>query len=172
MYCKEPTIQGRRAYNFIGIKQKETNFEASTIMRFKPNLDGEEAGLCLIQKDDNYLLFDVKREDEENVLRLVIKNKKNNPILKKDLVMGKKYKNYIELKVIAKDNIYQYYFRYQSNDLWELFDTTNSDILLTEGYTGTHLGLYATSNRSKSINFATFDVFKLEYSYPPLKLKK
>ena len=141
-------------------------------MRFNPTLDGEEAGLCLIQKDDNYLLFDVKREDKENVLQLVINDKKKNPIIKKDLVMGNKFKNYIELKVIAKDNTYQYYFRYQSNDLWELFDTTNSDILLSEGYTGTHLGLYATSNGTKSINFAAFDVFKLEYSYPPLKLKK
>ena len=45
MYCKEPTIQERTAYNFIGIKQKETNFEVSTTMRFKPTLDGEEAGL-------------------------------------------------------------------------------------------------------------------------------
>jgi alpha-N-arabinofuranosidase len=141
-------------------------------MRFNPTLDGEEAGLCLIQKDDNYLLFDVKREDKENVLQLVINDKKKNPIIKKDLVMGKKFKNYIELKVIAKDNTYQYYFRYQSNDLWELFETTNSDILLSEGYTGAHLGLYATSNGTKSINFAAFDVFKLEYSYLPLKLKK
>ena len=86
--------------------------------------------------------------------------------------MGNKFKNYLELKVIAKDNTYKYYFRYQSNDLWELFETTNSDILLSEGYTGTHLGLYATSNGTKSINFAAFDVFKLGYSYPPLNLKK
>ena len=172
MYCKEPTIKERTGYNFIGIKQKETNFEVSTTMRFDPTLDGEEAGLCLIQKDDNYLLFDVKREDKENVLQLVINDKKKNPIIKKDLVMGKKFKNYIELKVIAKDNTYQYYFRYQSNDLWELFVTTNSDILLSEGYTGAHLGLYATSNGTKSVNFAAFDVFKLEYSYPPLELKK
>ena len=53
-------------------------------MRFDPTLDGEEAGLCLIQKDDNYLLFDVKREDKENVLQLVINDKKKNPIIKKD----------------------------------------------------------------------------------------
>ena len=169
MYCKEPTIKERTAYNFVGIKQKETNFEVSTTMRFDPTFDGEEAGLCLIQKDDNYLLFDVKREDKQNVLQLVIKDKEKNPIIKKDLVMGNKYKDYIELKVIAKDNTYYYYFRYQSNDLWELFDSTNGDILLSECYTGTHLGVYATSNGTKSINFAAFDVFKLDYSYPRLK---
>ena len=172
MYCKEPTIKERTAYNFIGIKQKETNFEVSTTMRFKPTLDGEEAGLCLIQKDDNYLLFDVKREDRENVLQLVINEKKKDAIIKKDLVMGKKFKNYIELKVIAKDNNYQYYFRYQSNDLWELFDSTKSDLLLSEGYTGTLLGLYSSSNGTESINFAAFDVFKLNYSNPALKLEK
>ena len=135
-------------------------------MQFNPTINGEEAGLCLIQKDDNYILFDVRHEDNENVLRLVINAKKKNAILKKDLVMGKKYKNYIELKVILKENKYHFYYRYQSNDLWELFDTANSDLLLSEGYTGSHIGLYATSNGEKSINFASFDVFKLSYFNP------
>ena len=135
-------------------------------MQFNPTINGEEAGLCLIQKDDNYLLFDIRHEDNENVLRLVINAKKKNAILKKDLVMGKKYKNYIELKVILKENKYHFYYRYQSNDLWELFDTANSDLLLSQGYTGTHIGLYATSNGEKSTNFASFDVFKLSYFNP------
>jgi len=166
MYCKEPTIQERTAYNFIGVKQKETHFETSTTMQFKPTINGEEAGLCLIQKDDNYLLFDVRHEDNENVLRLVINDKKKSSILQKDLVMGKKYKSYIELKVILKENKYHFYYRYQSNDLWDLFETANSNLLLSDGYTGTHIGLYATSNGKKSINFASFDVFKLSYPKP------
>ena len=77
--------------------------------------------------------------------------------------MGEKYNNYIELKVILKENKYHFYYRYQSNDLWELFDTAASNLLLSEGYTGSHIGLYATSNGKKSINFASFDVFKLNY---------
>ena len=80
--------------------------------------------------------------------------------------MGKKYKNYIELKVILKEDKYHFYYRYQSNDLWELFDTAASDLLLSKGYTGAHIGLYATSNGKKSINFASFDVFKLDYLNP------
>ena len=43
---------------------------------------------------------------------------------------GEKYNNYIELKVILKENKYHFYYRYQSNDLWELFDTANSNLLL------------------------------------------
>ena len=161
MYCLPDTIKERSPYNFIGIKQNETHFETSTTMQFNPTINGEEAGLCLIQKDDNYILFDVRHEDNENVLRLVINAKKKNAILQKDLVMGKKYKNYIELKVILKENKYHFYYRYQSNDLWEIFDTAASNLLLSEGYTGSHIGLYATSNGKKSINFASFDVFKL-----------
>ena len=166
MYCLADTIKERSPYNFTGVKQKETHFETSTTMQFKPTINGEEAGLCLLQKDDNYILFDVKHEDNENVLRLVINAKKKNAILQKDLVMGKKYKSYIELKVIMKENKYHFYFRFQSNDLWELFDTASSDLLLSEGYTGTHIGLYATSNGKKSFNLALFDVFKLSYSKP------
>ena len=107
MYCLPDTIKERSPYNFIGIKQKETHFETSTTMQFNPKW-WREAGLCLIQKDDNYILFDVRHEDNENVLRLVI-NAKKNAILQKDLVMGKKYKSYIELKVILKENKYHFY---------------------------------------------------------------
>ena len=90
MYCLPDTIKERSQYNFIGIKQKETHFETSTTMQFNPTINGEEAGLCLIQKDDNYILFDVRHEDNENVLRLVINAKKKNAILKKGFGHGGK----------------------------------------------------------------------------------
>ena len=163
MFCKEPTIKDRTAYNFIGVKQKESNFEVFTTMKFKPTKNGEEAGLCLIQKDDNYLLFDVKKVAKENVLQLIVKYKKKELHLKKELVIDKKYNNYIELKVMSKDNQYFYYYRYQSKNPWQLFDTTSGSILLSEGYTGAHIGFYATSNKAKSNNYAAFDVFNLKY---------
>ena len=79
MYNTQDTINERSQYNFIGIKQKETHFETSTTMQFNPTINGGKYGLCLIQKDDNYLLFDVRHEDNENVLRLVINAKRRTP---------------------------------------------------------------------------------------------
>jgi len=164
-------INHNTGYNFIGLKQRENNFEVSTTMVFNPIQNGEEAGLCMIQKDDNYILFDVKREDNENVLQLVINPKNKNAILKKDLVM-RKFKNHIELKISSDNGIQKYYYRFQSNELWKLFETSSSEIVLSEGNTASCLGLYATSNGIKSSNFAKFDLFKIIYLNSPILLKK
>jgi xylan 1,4-beta-xylosidase len=164
-------INNNTGYNFIGLKQRENNFEVSTTMVFNPVQNGEEAGLCMIQKDDNYILFDVKREDNENVLQLVINPKNKNAILKKDLVM-RKFKNHIELKISSDNGIQKYYYRFQSNELWKLFETSSSEIVLSEGNTASCFGLYATSNGTKSSNFAKFDLFKIIYLNSPILLKK
>ena len=171
MNCLSAIINENTGYNFIGLKQKENNFEVSTTMVFNPIQNGEEAGLCMIQKDDNYILFDVKREDNENVLQLVINPKNKNAILKKDLVM-RKFKNHIELKISSDNGIQKYYYRFQSNELWKLFETSSSDIVVSEGNTASCFGLYSTSNGSKSSNFAKFDVFKIIYLNSPILLKK
>ena len=151
------TIGERKAYNFLGIKQQESEFELVTAMQFSPKLNGEESGLALIQKDNNYILFDVKREDNENVLQLVIKKHDKPAFIKKDLVLEKKTKQ-IELKVIAYSDHYAYYYRYKSNDLWISFDTSSNNLLISRGYTGAHLGLYATCNGGKSISSAAFEI--------------
>ena len=151
------TIGERKAYNFIGIKQQESQFELVTSMQFNNKLNGEEAGFCLIQKDDNYILFDVKREDNENVLQLVIKPHDKEAYIKKDLVLNKKTKQ-LELKIMANKDHYNYYYRLKSNDIWINFDQTSNDVLISRGYTGAHLGLYATCNGGKSVSSAGFEL--------------
>ena len=122
------TIGERKTYNFIGIKQQESQFELVTSMQFNNKLNGEEAGFCLMQKDDNYILFDVKREDNENVLQLVIKPYDKEAYIKKDLVLNKKTKQ-LELKITANKEHYNYYYRLKSNDIWINFDQTSNDVL-------------------------------------------
>ena len=99
--CLKESIGDRKRYNFTGIKQRETNFEMVTIMQFNPSKNGEEAGLCLMQKDNNYILFDVKKEDNQNVLQLVINPHDKNAYIQKDWVLDN-YSGYIELKVMRK----------------------------------------------------------------------
>ena len=151
------TIGERKVYNFIGVKQQESQFELVTSMQFNNKLNGEEAGFCLMQKDDNYILFDVKREDNENVLQLVIKPHDKEAYIKKDLVLNKKTKQ-LELKITANKEHYNYYYRLKSNDIWINFDQTSNDVLISRGYTGAHLGLYATCNGGKSVSSAAFEL--------------
>ena len=159
------TIGERMAYNFIGIKQQESQFELVTSMQFNKKLNGEEAGFCLMQKDDNYILFDVKREDNENVLQLVIKPHNKAAYIKKDLVLNKKTKQ-LELKITANKEHYNYYYRLKSNDIWINFDQTSNDVLISRGYTGAHLGLYATCNGGKSVSSAAFELMTYKNIIP------
>ena len=159
------TIGERKAYNFIGIKQQESQFELVTSMQFNNKLNGEEAGFCLMQKDDNYILFDVKREDNENVLQLVIKPHDKEAYIKKDLVLNKKTKQ-LELKITANKEHYNYYYRLKSNDIWINFDQTSNDVLISRGYTGAHLGLYATCNGGKSVSSAAFELMTYKNIIP------
>ena len=159
------TIVERKAYNFLGIKQQESQFELVTSMQFNNKLNGEEAGFCLIQKDDNYILFDVKREDNENVLQLVIKPHDKEAYIKKDLVLNKKTKQ-LELKITANKEHYNYYYRLKSNDIWINFDQTSNDVLISRGYTGAHLGLYATCNGGKSVSSAAFELMTYKNIIP------
>ena len=159
------TIAERKAYNFIGIKQQESQFELVTSMQFNNKLNGEEAGFCLMQKDDNYILFDVKREDNENVLQLVIKPHDKEAYIKKDLVLNKKTKQ-LELKITANKEHYNYYYRLKSNDIWINFDQTSNDVLISRGYTGAHLGLYATCNGGKSVSSAAFELMTYKNVIP------
>ena len=84
----------------------------------------------------------------------------------------RKFKNHIELKISSDNGIQKYYYRFQSNELWKLFETSSSEIVLSEGNTASCLGLYATSNGTKSSNFAKFDIFKIIYLNSPILLKK
>ena len=90
---------------------------------------------------------------------MVINPHDKNAYIQKDWVIDN-YNGYIELKVIAKANKYEYYYRFQSNNLWVLFDESPNDWILSRRYTGSHLGLYATSNGVPSENHAAFDLFK------------
>ena len=90
-------------------------------------------------------------------MQLVIKKHDKLAFIKKDLVLDRKIKQ-IELKVISNRDNYGYYYRYKSNDLWISFDNSANDILISRGYTGAHLGLYATCNGGKSISSAAFEI--------------
>ena len=66
----------------------------------------------------------------------------------------------IQLKVESFDNSYRFYFA-QKNDDFQLFAETPADYLLSHGYTGAHIGLYATSNGQMSTGYADFE--RVEY---------
>ena len=57
----------RSQYNLMGFRQKETEFEYSSSMNFKPKKNFSEAGLSIFSQDDNYINFTVKKHNNKTL---------------------------------------------------------------------------------------------------------
>ena len=154
LICHPNKIKERGRAALLGFKQTESSFEYLTQMHFEPNTDGSEAGISFFQKDDNYINFTLIKDDGKHYLQAhVVKNG--------ELIFTKKehleqFKDQIKFKVIANKEVYKLYFSTKGT-YFSLFATLDGSSLKSNGYTGVHLGLYATSNGKETKDSASFD---------------
>ena len=145
-------IRGR--YNLMGFRQKESDFQYSASMSFKPKKNLSEAGLSIFSQDDNFINFTVIKEGNQTLLNLYTKPR-NEDLLKIKSIPIKYTKNII-LKIVSKNNQYSYLYSINDGESYDLFSKTDANIVLCKGYIGTNLGLYATSNGNKTKEYAEF----------------
>ena len=138
----------------MGFRQKESDFQYSASMSFKPKKNLSEAGLSIFSQDDNFINFTVIKEGSQTLLNLYIKPR-NEDLLKIKSIPIKYTKNII-LKIVSKNNQYSYLYSINDGESYDLFSKTDANIVLCKGYIGTNLGLYASSNGNKTNEYAEF----------------
>ena len=148
----------RSQYNLMGFRQKETEFEYSSSMNFKPKKNFSEAGLSIFSQDDNYINFTVKKHNNKTLLNLTVKPRDQKLDIIKSIPL--KYNENIILKILSKDNKYIYYYSLDDGNSFEVFTETAANLVLCKGYIGTNLGLYASSNGYKTKEYAEFEWVK------------
>ena len=148
----------RSQYNLMGFRQKETEFEYSSSMNFKPKKNFSEAGLSIFSQDDNYINFTVKKHNNKTLLNLSIKPRDQKLDIIKSIPL--KYNENIILKIVSKDNKYIYYYSLDDGNSFDVFTETGANLVLCKGYIGTNLGLYASSNGYKTKEYAEFEWVK------------
>ena len=154
LLCHPNKIKERGRAALLGFKQTESDFEYLAQMYFDPNSSDSEAGISLFQKDDNYINFTIiKKGDKQNLQAYVVKNGEILELIKDEL---KQYKGNMKFKVIAEKDIYKLYYSSKGMN-FNLFTTFEGSLLKSNGYTGAHLGLYATGNGKKNQDVASFD---------------
>ena len=154
LICHQNQIKERVSAALLGFKQTESSFEYSTQMFFEPLNNGSEAGISIFQKDDNYINFTLIRNDDKIVLQsYAVKNTEIEEFLSEPI---KQYNGQIEFRIIANEDSYKLYYKTSRKD-FELFTILNGDLVISKGYTGAHLGLYATGNGKNTKDFASFD---------------
>ena len=148
----------RSQYNLMGFRQKETEFEYSSSMNFKPKKNFSEAGLSIFSQDDNYINFTVKKHNNKTLLNLSVKPRDQKLDIIKSIPL--KYNENIILKILSKDNKYIYYYSLDNGRSFDVFTETAANLVLCKGYIGTNLGLYASSNGYKTKEYAEFEWVK------------
>ena len=154
LICHQNQIKERGRAALLGFKQTEASFEYSTKMFFEPSNNGSEAGITIFQKDDNYINFTLIRNDDKIVLQsYAVKDTEIEEFLSESI---KKYNGQIEFRIVANEYSYKLYYKTSRKD-FELFTIFDGDLVISKGYTGAHLGLFATGNGKNTKDFASFD---------------
>ena len=154
LICHQNQIKERGRAALLGFKQTEASFEYSTKMFFEPSNNGSEAGITIFQKDDNYINFTLIRNDDKIILQsYAVKDTEIEEFLSESI---KKYNGQIEFRIVANEDSYKLYYKTSRKD-FELFTIFDGDLVISKGYTGAHLGLYATGNGKNTKDFASFD---------------
>ena len=154
LFCHPNQIKERGRSALLGIKQKESSFEYLTQMFFEPMTNGSEAGISIFQKDDNYINFTLINKDSKIFLQAyALKNNKLVKVVKHQL---NKYNSNIKFKMISNKDNYELYYSIKGTH-FNYFATFEGNLVVSNGYTGAHLGIYATSNGEETKDLASFD---------------
>lgn len=147
--------------SFIGIRQVFVDGSAKTRMEFSPAGDNEEAGLVVQRDRHNYFKFTVGAEKERQVIQLI----RRESLIGNEMIMttGSVLSETIHLKITA-EGVYYTFAWSEDGVTWNvLADKADGRFLGMAGagrFTGTFIGMYASSNGKLSGNYADFDWFE------------
>ncbi len=147
---------------FVGRRQQHKNFEVTVAMDFTPIAENEEAGLVLLSDDRFNYSFVVGKSAESKVLRLYQTEKAKYELLAEIPIESK---SDIYLGIKACDTAYDFYYGYSISKMVPFKQGLKASLLsstVNEGFTGTYIGMYASSNKQESKSFADFDWFIYE----------
>ena len=153
LFTHKNTISRRKRAHFMGIKQTESDFVFTTKMRFNPSHDKSTAGIAIVQKDENYVSFSVRKE-ADGMLVEVLHNKKKVQTIKAHKLNS--YKGEIRFKLVSANDTYTFSYATKGKR-YKVLTTTPADLVLFSGFTGAHIGLYATSNGQDNNDFSDYD---------------
>ena len=131
---------------FLGFRQAESDFQFTAQMQFAAGEHGVEAGIAILQEDDHWLTLTVVRAAEKVWLQLRLAQPGAAPVqlARREL---EHYAGEIQLRITAGPERYDYAFAAVENGSFAHFAQSGADLLLSRGYTGTYLGVYATGAR-------------------------
>lgn len=129
----------------MGIRQTETEFRFESEFTLEATASGDEAGIMVVQKDNDYIQLGIQRSDEhfEVVVRRCQPGLPDTVLFRKPLNEGDVPKG---LRITADQSGYSFYQLATGSDIClQLPVALPLDALLSKGYTGAYLAIYCHS---------------------------
>ncbi|MBD3419213.1 MAG: family 43 glycosylhydrolase [Chitinivibrionales bacterium] len=146
--------------SFVGRRQQHIDFHASCKVEFEPDSATETAGLVLLQNSGFHFRVEICQSNEGRLLRLTKRYRNTEDVLAS---VPAPAAGPLVLAASARGQELSFMFGSNADCLQSLAEKVDSRILSTEiagGFTGTYIGMYASSNGAQSENCADFDWFE------------
>jgi len=130
----------RERSSWLGLRQTESDFSFSFKMEIDSKSTNIKAGLGFVQKDDNYLLWDLCANDKGLYLEAVLKEPSKDPLLVKSSDIDWSGSE-IWMKLESRNDVYT--LSYSADGInYTFWDKLPANTLISKGYTGAYLGLH------------------------------
>lgn len=147
----QTNIKELKPTSTLFLRQQHNSFSFITTLDYKPNSEKDLAGIVALQNEGSNYVFGITKKGKENYLVLQKNSSPNRrgDIISEVLASTKiELKNPVKFKVAANGDKYEFSYSIDGKESENLGGTVSGDILSTDvagGFTGTLLGLYATS---------------------------
>lgn len=145
---------------FVGRRQRHFKCQVSTLLEFKPVMDGEEAGLTAYMDENHHCEIALRRESGNNII--IVRKRIGDlssvvavePLLSSSMILG----------ITAEPHRYRFSFSLDSISYRTLAEgaTRYLSSEVAGGFTGVYFAMYATGSGRASQSMAAFDWFDYE----------
>lgn len=162
LYTREEVMNEICLPSFVGRRQRHKVFLARTAMEFTPAAENEEAGIALVQDDRFHYLMVLTQKNGKLVLQAYKTENGIKSLLTETEVRDTKR---IYLSVQGNTTDYDFYYGHNDQEMIPLIRGLKASLLssvINNGFTGTYIGMYTSSNHHSSTNHADFDWFNYQ----------
>lgn len=155
------TLAQTEAVSFIGRRQTEHQFTASTALELVGAKTNEEAGMVLYQNNTHHYQLALSRKNQRYVVQLKVKVGSLAYVAKEVQVPNPK----VKLKIEGTAQQYSFSIAGTDTENYQALGNLDTRYISTEvagGFTGVMIGLYATTNGNKPGAKAYFDWFSYQ----------
>jgi alpha-N-arabinofuranosidase len=138
-------IKGVKPTSTLFHRQQHKDFSFTTTMNYKPKSEKDLAGITALQSERFNYVFGLTKKNNKDYLVLERTEKGSSKILATKEI---EFKGEIQLRIEADGDDYKFSYAINGDNFKNLGGTVSGDILSTNvagGFTGTLIGLYATS---------------------------